>query len=185
MEPPSPQPNQNQEESGPKPLVLAPTTPGDAPASPPPQPSESDGIEYNLSPREEAFLEYYTQRTSKETFGNATKSAIKAYNLDPVRQYNYARSLGAKIVAKTNNLARDYMEERGFNLFNMVEIGIQKMNKTDSPVWWDRLMEMAEYKKKDGPLVEVNNNTQVNNFNVNAPEIQEFNKKFIKILEDL
>jgi hypothetical protein len=139
---------------------------------------------YKITPKFNEWLRLYTDKSEKETWGNATRSAIKAYNLDPVRQYAVARLIGHENITKHNYLARDFMESEGYNLQYMMAWAIKKMQGSDTPGWWTAVMKHANFTDiKEGGITlntQINNNT-VNN--VNAPEIADFNKKFLDFLE--
>ena len=128
---------------------------------------EIDFSPYRLTPKFESWRQLYLDKNNKETFGNATQSALKAYNLDPNIQYGTARVIGHENLTKLNNLrltVREYLEENGFTLPVFINHALQKMTdpKVISIQWWLALMKLAGY-IDEKPSIAVQNNVQVNN----------------------
>jgi hypothetical protein len=153
----------------------------------------SNAPEYKITPKFSEWVRCYKTKgitvevhgKELETWGNCTLSAIKAYNLDPIEQYAHARVLGSRNLAKANVLAREFMEERGYNLYYMLAHAVKKMEtSSNGHKWWKELMLMAEY-AKETPAIQVKN-TQINqqfNGKIDSPEVVDFNKKFLKFIE--
>jgi hypothetical protein len=141
--------------------------------------------EYRITPKYNDWLKYYTDKNEKETYGNATKSAIKAYNLDPVRQYVVARRIGSDNITKHHSLAREFLEEEGYSLQYMMAFGLKKMHQAETPGWWKAIMEYSQFvdtKGSEAKTVNIQNNVQ-NNVTVTTEEADDFNKQFTKFLE--
>lgn len=136
-----------------------------------------------LSPKHELFVRYYIDPSNKDTYGNATQSAIKAYNLDPVKQYNYARIQGHKLATKYNDVGRAYLESKGLTFIKMIDIAAMRVATTNNAKWWDIVATIGDYKKDEKPLVEVHNNTQINNYDIHGSEVKNANSKFKEWLE--
>lgn len=52
-----------------------------------------------MTPKQQAFINYYTNINNPKTFGNATQSTIKAYNNN---NHNYAKVQGSRLIANDN-----------------------------------------------------------------------------------
>jgi hypothetical protein len=143
--------------------------------------------ELQLRPQFELFLKLYTDPGTKENpnklFGNATQCAIEAYQLEVPRQYNYAKSLGHRLVTSNNHVARKILEKRGLHYAGMLNIAANKVMSTDNPRWWDIVAEHQGYNKDVKATVQVTNN-QLNMFNLDSKEVKDFNKDFAKFLEN-
>jgi inorganic triphosphatase YgiF len=132
------------------------------------------------------FLPLYLNKNS-ETYSNATRSAIKAFNLDPDRQYNYAMFLGSSLMKKARLHARDIMDNSNATLAYMVNFALLEMKEAKDTnkrrMWWRELMELAGY-KKEAALINIFNQTN-NTVNVNViseEERKKFNDNFIKFI---
>lgn len=119
-------------------------------------------------------------RKNDETYGNKTQSALKAYNLDPVKQYHSAGQIGYENYKKLESFASLYLEEKGFTLPKLLDIATARALSTDNKAWWDELMIMTGNKKAIVPQNVTTNNTQIN---INAAEAVNFNAKFKEFLE--
>jgi hypothetical protein len=145
---------------------------------------EIDFSPYRLTPKFESWRQLYLDKNNKETFGNATQSALKAYNLDPNTQYGAARVIGHENLTKLNNLrltVREYLEENGFTLPVLINHAIQMMvnPKVITPLWWREIMKLAGY-IIEKPTVAVQNNLNVNNKTeqVSPEELKQLNQDF-------
>ncbi len=67
---------------------------------------------YTLTPKYKLWESYYLD-SKLDTFGNATLSAIKAYNLDPETQYYTAGRMGHDNTKKHKDLAKRFYEKSG------------------------------------------------------------------------
>ena len=95
------------------------------------------------------------------TYGNATQSALVAYNLDPKTQYFSAGKIGSENYKKVKNLASRYAESKGIGVGRMIDIALAKMIESKAPDWWDRLMQLFGFMDmKGGVVVPV----QINNY---------------------
>ena len=74
---------------------------------------EVNGIRYNRTPKYMEWERLYLDKKSKETYLNATQSAIKAYNLDPIRQYDVAGQIGSANVKKHQDIIGKYYRSKG------------------------------------------------------------------------
>jgi hypothetical protein len=122
------------------------------------------------------WLECFLDKNNKLTYGNATQSAILAYNLDPKTQYGSACQIAHDNIRKHKHLALMYAEtkmvntgkdEQGnkietlFGLGMMLDVAIARMLQSKYPDWWDRVMELCGFAEPKGG---VTNNIQVNTY---------------------
>lgn len=47
--------------------------------------------------------------------------------------------------AKSRGLIRTMLEKRGYNHGKLIDVALEKMEKSKKPDWWDRIMKMANY----------------------------------------
>lgn len=76
--------------------------------------------------------------------GNSAKAARKVCPNISVKN-SYATGYRLMGQARKRGLIRKMMEKKGYNLSSMVDVAVEKMEKSKKPDWWDRLMKMAEY----------------------------------------
>jgi hypothetical protein len=150
---------------------------------------EFDLKNYRLTPKYQRWSQLYLDQTNAETFGNALKSALIAYNLDPVTQYATAGQIGYENLKKLEDIrsiTRRYLDDNGFTLPVLLNHALTKMAdptvKTDR--WWTNLMKVTGY-MDERPQVNVQNNTQINHntVQVTKEEAEQFNKDFEEFLE--
>jgi len=115
-----------------------------------------------MSIKFDLFVKYYSDPNEKGTFGNGTKSAIKAYGLDPETQYSSARVIASENLTKLNYLARDYLDSKGISFFKLIDVAVAKMIKSDSPGWFDRVMILCGYKnEQEKTIIQQFNNSSM------------------------
>jgi len=88
--------------------------------------------------------------------GNATQAAMKVFKC---KSRAVAASVGSEYLKKAKSLVRLYMEEKGYTYGKMIQTATNKMERSKSPEWWDRLMKLAGYEDfmtKKEPAVSVN-----------------------------
>lgn len=133
---------------------------------------------YKLTPKFNKWCELYFSKENKETYLNATQSAIQAYSLDPKEQYGVARSMGSQNLAKLDNVASQIAESKGYTFDKFVDVAWVKMLKSESPEWWDRVGDMVGFRSMKPTTVinaPVQNNTQIN---VSGEQAKSFNDQF-------
>jgi hypothetical protein len=131
-------------------------------------------------PQVQLFLQYYYDKTEKETFGNRVKSYIKAYNFDPVKQYWSAASLSSRLYKKVKSSAQEYLEESGWGIETLLELNKQKAVSTNNARYLDMLYEMGDYKKAVG----VTNNNQFNILTLDKEKADKFTNKLLELIEN-
>ncbi len=75
-----------------------------------------------------------------------------------------ARVCGARWLrkAKERGLVQNALEKKGYGYGKLIDIALERMEKSKKPDWWDRIMKMADYEdftssgKQAGPNVNVN-----------------------------
>lgn len=80
-----------------------------------------------LTLKQRAWIRAYSTMGT-DTFGNATQSAIKAYNLDPEKQYEAAANIGWENLRKLDLEITELMDEMGLTdtyLMNKLNEGLE------------------------------------------------------------
>lgn len=139
--------------------------------------------QYKLTPKFNAWVQYFTNKNNPETYGNKTQSAILAYSLDPKTEYAIAGSMGYQNFKKLQSLASVFADHKGVTFDKLMQTAMARAMSSENPEWWDRVMEMTGYKEPKGAQVVVQNNTQ-NNVQVNGAEAVDFSAKFKQFLEN-
>lgn len=138
---------------------------------------EETEIQLKGKPEYGMFLKYYLDPNETETYGNGTKSIIKAFNFDPVKQYQYAALKAHRLIKSDKSITRMYLESKGLSYTKMLDIATAKMIKSNNSRWWEIIAESADYKsdtKDSGSPT----NIQINNFNIHGTEVKSANAKF-------
>ena len=133
--------------------------------------------EYIITKKFEDWVELFMDKTNKDTFGNATQSAMVAYGYEP-HQYTTAAQVGHRNVKKVKNLGAMYADKQGASFGKLMDVALSRAFSEKNPAWWDRVMEVSGYKDQ---IIE-NNNTQVNVFNMGDEKVKSFNEKFKEFL---
>lgn len=120
--------------------------------------------EYVETVKYRRWLTFFFDDKNKETFGNAAQAALKAYNLDPVTQYQVACNLGSRNKKKAEIMCQDFLSKMGYSFAQLLEIGIKNVKKGDYNDWRQFMQDMGilDFKepipdKQKGPTVNVNN----------------------------
>lgn len=131
------------------------------------------------------YIRWESKEVEEETYGNKTLSAIKAYNLDPVKKYTVAGSMGYQNYKKLQHMASVYADENGFTVNKLWDYAFARMMTANSgKEWWDEIMIATGNKLPSNVLPNQDSvNTQINVFNLGSPEVLDFNSKFQKFLE--
>jgi len=161
--------------------VLEPSEPEDKQITAEEKEREKEKERLLRDPRVQATFKYFYDKTSKETFGNKTRSYMKGYLLKET-QYHSARTLSPKLFAKIAMNAREYLEDTGWGIETLLELNKQKAATTNNARYLDMLYEMGEYKKA-ATINQTNN--QFNIMNVNKTDSDDFDKKFNDFVDSL
>lgn len=124
---------------------------------------------YYITPKYQMWEEYFLDKKNKDTFGNATQSACKAYGLDPhdPKAYNVASVVGHKNLRKVKDLRRKYWEAQGLTPGKLLEVYNNMMlERKDVNMLYsigdDIGAPLPEYKQVVTPKIGTGNNTQIN-----------------------
>lgn len=97
------------------------------------------------SPKFQRWYNLFYDKRNKETFGNATRSALIAYNLDEETQYSVAGAMGSENLKKLKNAGRELLEKKGVTFSTFMDIGFNKMLKANNMDAWYSFGEMLDY----------------------------------------
>lgn len=101
------------------------------------------------------WVQCFFDAKNKETYGNSTQSALKAYN---TTNYKSASVIGHDNLVKLRHLSVAITDQLGYGFADLIKIGLAKMMK-GSYDDWDRLMVRLGYfepEKKIGVAVQNN-----------------------------
>lgn len=76
--------------------------------------------------------------------GNVGQAAMKVGNFSTIQS---AAVSGSRWLAKAKQrgLVRTMLEKRGYDHGKLIDVALEKMEKSKKPDWWDRIMKMADY----------------------------------------
>ena len=74
--------------------------------------------------------------------GNATQAAMKVFNVSSVES---AAAMGSQYLKRSKQLARVYLENKGYGFGKFLDVAVRKMEASDEPAFFDRLMKLAGY----------------------------------------
>ena len=94
-----------------------------------------------ITPKFELWLRHFLNIRNKKTFGNATQSALLAYNTTNLKT---AGIIGHENIVKMKALRGMLAEKMGYDFGKLFQIGIKKM-KSGNFEDWDRLMVRLGY----------------------------------------
>lgn len=135
-----------------------------------------------LTLKQQRWLEAYFNKDSP-TFGNSTKSAIYAYELDPKKQYYVAAQIGHENMKKHKNLGKIYLESKGLTYFKMLDIASKRMLTQDkSTAWFDRVMKHGDW--VDPKITDMNPQNNFTLINVTSAETVNYNQKFLEFMNE-
>lgn len=130
---------------------------------------EVEGKKYRLTPKYMEWEKCYWDKSNKECYLNATRSAIEAYNLDPIGQYGVAEQIGFENVRKHKTLARRYWRGKGKTEGELLDIYYNMMLARKDPNMLYAIaevmgVELPDYKPLTAPAYVINQttNNQVN-----------------------
>lgn len=86
--------------------------------------------------------------------GNATEAAIAVFR---ITNRSSAATMGSLYLKKARELGRMYLEKRGVTYGRLLDRAIERMDESDKPEWWDRLMKIAGYEDFIGKSGKENN----------------------------
>lgn len=142
---------------------------------------------YRLTPKYKRWTEFFLDKEDKlgfKTFGNATQSAIHAYDLDPDEQYFSAKQIGHENYTKLNHVGSALLERIGITHASMLATAVSKMQKTDRKEWYDEVAYHLGMPIKEKNEVNKGGNTQINFISVTDPRVKDFNALFKNFIRD-
>jgi len=89
--------------------------------------------------RVEAFMKEFIKNG-----GNATRAAMAVGNYTTTLAAAQGGSYYLK-KAKKMGLYRTTIEKKGYHLGKLMDIALEKMEASDKPGWWDRIMKLSDY----------------------------------------
>lgn len=171
-----------QKEQTAPPIVLNPNPPAiQKPTTNQPTTSEPSDVleideqvknEFALTPKEIKFFNLFTDEKNKETYGNRTESAMQAFDCS---SRAVAATIGSRLFRKVKGLASSFADQKGYTFEILMGRALTQATSTESPEWWDRVMDMLEYRDLK-PTVQVQQNTQNNYYDLRSPEVEKVNK---------
>ena len=102
-------------------------------------------VRYNL------WAKYFTDVNHKDTWGNATQSAIKAYGYDSPDRYHLASVTGSKNMRKYEYLAVGIADMMGFGFGQLMKIGIKKALDGSYKDWDSLMVRLGYFEVKEPP----------------------------------
>jgi hypothetical protein len=119
---------------------------------------------YRITEKYKRWEELFFDKHNKETYGNATRSALVAYSLDEKTQYNVAAQIGMANMRKHENIIGKYYEGKGVTAAKMYDILFDKMLMAKNPDLLFAIAEkmgvlMPDYKPVSSPQVYINSTT--------------------------
>lgn len=121
--------------------------------------------EYISTFKFEKWCEYLFDKNNKQTYGNATQAALRAYNTG---SYKAATVIGHENLVKLSFVKQGIADNEGFGIGEFIKIAIAKAMKGEYGDWESLGMQLG-YFTKNPTIV---NPTQ-NNFNFNFGNMQE------------
>lgn len=108
--------------------------------------------EYKETVKFNSWVRAFFDKENKKTFGNATESALYAYNTD---NRVSAASIGHQNLRKLQTLGADFLEKEGYGFGELMKIGTAKMLEGDYDVW-ERFMTKLGYFEPPKPAPTLN-----------------------------
>lgn len=109
------------------------------------------------------WCEYFFDKTNKDTYGNATQSALKAYD---TKDYYNAGAIGhqnyKKLQERIPNMAALVADKEGFGYGELIKIGMAKMLKGSFDDWERMMIRLGHFEEKPGVQIQ-NNQFNINN----------------------
>lgn len=124
--------------------------------------------EYRETMKFEKWCEHFFNKGDKETYLNATKSALRVYNTE---KYFNAAAIGHQNYKKLQNLRATIADAEGFGVGEYIKIAIAKAMAGDYSDWQELGIQLGHFdadpKASQAPTV------QNNTINFNFASIQE------------
>lgn len=137
-------------------------------------------IPFERYPKLNEWVRLFTDKNNKDTYGNRTESAMRAYDC---KDRASASAIGVQNFRKLRHLASVFVEDRGITIEKLLTVAATRAITSDNPEWFKLLASITDIHDPKAPSITVNNNTQNNQFNINGDEAENFSKKFKDFLE--
>lgn len=122
---------------------------------------------YRESYKFNLWVRYFTNISYKETHGNATKSALKAYN---TTAYHNAAAIGYQNYKKLQHLSLLVADQLGYGFVDMMKIGLAKMMKGDYDDWDRMMVRLGHFEPERKVSVAIQNNYDFSNLATDLEE---------------
>ena len=113
----------------------------------------SQAPEIVISRKFELWCYHFLNKNNKETYLNATKSALKAYN---TTKYFNAGRIGYDNSKKLQNLKLTWLDMEGFGFGKRMKIGLSKARSGSYSDWENFMVKVGEFKEKQAALIQNN-----------------------------
>lgn len=96
------------------------------------------------------WCKYFYDKSNRETYGNAAKSALKAYN---VTSYHSACQIGHENLRKLDFLKLAMAEQEGIGLADFIRIAIAKAMEGDYNDWEKLGIQLGYFDNPSKPVI--------------------------------
>lgn len=103
------------------------------------------------------WVKYFTDPNEKDTYGNATKSAVRAYGYTSPDKYHLASVTGSKNMRKYEFLASTICDQEGFTFKELMKIGIKKMLDGDFNNWERFMIRLGYFSEHPNNQINIQN----------------------------
>lgn len=100
---------------------------------------------------------------NKKTYGNATQSALKAYN---TTNYKSASVIGHENLVKLRHLSSTVADQLGYGFADLIKIGLAKMIKGSYDDWNRMMVRLGYFEPEKKIGVAIQNNFDFSNLGV-------------------
>jgi len=113
----------------------------------------SQAPEIVISRKFELWCYHFLNKNNKETYLNATKSALKAYN---TTKYFNAGRIGYDNSKKLQNLKLIWLDVNGFGFGDRMKIALSKAMSGDYNAWHKFMVVVGDFEEKPAALIQNN-----------------------------
>ncbi len=110
-------------------------------------------LEFNKTAKFNLWFRYFSDKNNKECFGNATKSALKAYD---TKNYASAGVIGHENLKKLKMLKLIWLDLEGYGFGERMKISLAKALKGSYSDWDKFMIQIGDFQEKPENIV--NNN---------------------------
>jgi len=129
------------------------------------------------SPKFAKWGQLFLDKSNKTTYGNRAQSAIAAYELDPITQYNSACVIGSENYSKLKVLGMAYLEQAGMTAGVQLDLLVSKAVNSPNATFLKMLMEISGvYTPKPSIAIQNIQNNQI--VQISKEEEASLNKQF-------